>query len=169
MIKASHILCGGCRSKIHFSFQPRMPSSTCCSIDRCPPTASPDARRAAADARPTQRQDRRDRQRHGAARIAAPCRLFRRPRGAARLCSIGWGRGRGVRRERDCDRANLRGEPDLLSAELPGDRGFQAAHARRAGRAALDGTRGGHVPAGSRWARRATGSSAKCFLTPAAG
>jgi hypothetical protein len=48
------------------------------------------------------------------------------------------------------DRANLRGEPDLLSAELSGDRGFQAAHARRAGRAALDGARGGHVPAGSR-------------------
>ena len=48
------------------------------------------------------------------------------------------------------NRANLRGEPDLLSAELPGDRGFQAAHARRAGRAALDGARGGHVPADPR-------------------
>ena len=83
---------------------------------------------------PTQRQDRRGRQRHRAARTAAPCRLFRRPCGAARLSAIGWGRVRGVRCERDCDRANLRGEPDLLSAELPGDRGFQAAYARRAGR-----------------------------------
>jgi short chain dehydrogenase len=73
---------------------------------------------------------------------------------AARAAQHGYvrsvGAERGVRCERDCDRANLRGEPDLLSAELPGDRGFQAAHARRAGRAALDGARGGHVPAGPR-------------------
>ena len=134
-----------------------------------PPTASPHARRAAADARPTQRQDRGGRQRHRAARTAAPCRLFRRPRRAARLCAIGSGRGRGVRCERDCDRANLRGEPDLLSTELPGDRGFQAAYARRAGRAALDGDARRPCSCWLSPGRRATGSSAKSFLTPAAG